>query len=65
MRQEQFDLRGEVKESLTQFQKEAEGRVAAFEEFYETKVSLQGPVSYWKNKQNGILSEQFCRGLCS
>ena len=50
-RQEQFELRGEVKDQLIEFENSSKSRIEKFEEYYENKVALLEPVSYWRGKK--------------
>ncbi|WP_411890846.1 DUF6161 domain-containing protein [Yoonia sp. SDW83-1] len=48
---EQLEIRTSAKDELDKLIADSKGRIEAFEEFYETKIALLEPVSYWKNKR--------------
>lgn len=51
LRNEQFQYISQSKNKVEEFLSETKARISEFEEFYEAKVSLQGPVAYWKSKR--------------
>lgn len=51
IQKEQFELRTETKDSIDALVKQSSQRISDFEDFYETKIALLQPVSYWKKKR--------------
>ena len=63
LRQEQFVLRGETKDKVTELIDDTKMEISRFENYYETKIALQEPISYWRKKRKGHIFGTIVSGI--